>query len=51
MANELVGCRHFISLKIQNTFGRKNLGASFESWWIFGDYFLHITETEMVAGN
>jgi hypothetical protein len=51
MANELVGWRHFINLKIQNTIGGKNLGSSFGSWWILGELFLHTRETKMVAGN
>jgi hypothetical protein len=49
--SELVGWRHFISLKIQNTFGMKHLRGSFESWWILGDSFLHTRETEMATGN
>jgi hypothetical protein len=38
VVNELVGWRHFINLKIQNTFGGKNLGVVLEVdklWEIF----------------
>jgi hypothetical protein len=52
MASELIRWRHFISLKIQITFGGKNLACNFKSWGYLEDYFIsYRKKIEIIVGD
>jgi hypothetical protein len=52
VVNELIRWKHSTSLKIQITFGWKNLRCSSKSWRCLGDYFIsYKKKIEKIVGD